>query len=487
MTRTRLRWAAAAGLLTVGVTAGTGLVGEAGASFTGTASIAPTVDSATMAAPEDLTCVWTSATKFTLGWSVTPSGTETSTDVWRSDTAGGAQTLSNNVPVGVTAATVTPPTPVTTVRWMTANTKRSIGVWTSTQPAATASNSCRGSVNAFAGSGTAGFSGDGGPASAAALNAPRGIAVDPADNVYIADTANNRIRKVSGATGVITTVVGAGGASPFSACSYSGAAIAAKLNAPQDVAVDTAGNLFIADTGANCIRKVDTLGNMTPLAGGGATTTCNAAGVATSVSMSQPKGVTVDSTGAVIVADSGRNCIRKISGASFSHVAGGGATTTCNSTGLATAVSLSNPSDVAVNSSNEVLVADTARNCIRKISGSNFSPVAGGGATTTCGSSGASTAVSLLAPEGVAVDETGRVLISDTGRRCTRLVAAGSYSQLAFSGTNSSIGDNGPSIAATIATPSGVAVAGDGTIYLADRSTTATSSRVRRIVGPFPD
>jgi sugar lactone lactonase YvrE len=323
-------------------------------------------------------------------------------------------------------------------------------------------------------------------ATAAQLNAPRGSAVDTSRNVYVADTTNNRIRRVDATTGIVTTAVGSGGVSPFSACSFTGTAATVKLNLPEDVAVDASGNLYIADTGQGCIRKVDTAGNVTPVAGGGATTTCNATMLATAVSLLTPRGVDVDSTGAVIVADSGRSCIRKVSGGNATFLAGGGATTTCNTTVTASSVSLSNPTSVAVNAANEVFVADTGRNCIRKVSGGNASFVAGGGATTTCSATGLATSVSLLSPEGVAVDSAGRVLVSDTGRDCLRMVTAGNVSRVAFTGTASATGDNGPAVAATVATPARVAVGPDGSLYVADRATTAASSVVRKIVGSWP-
>ena len=137
--------------------------------------------------------------------------------------------------------------------------------------ASVGSNECRGAITTSAGNGTAGFLGDGGAATSARLNAPRGMAVAPSGDLFVADTGNSRIRRITPA-GVISTFAGGPAAS---ACSYTGPVSGLGLNQPYDVAVDGAGNVIIADTLANCVRKVDTAGNVTRIAGGGATTTCN--------------------------------------------------------------------------------------------------------------------------------------------------------------------------------------------------------------------
>ena len=162
----------------------------------------------------------------------------------------------------------------------------------------------------------------------------------PDGRVFIADTGNNRIRVVA-TNGTITTFAGGGS---NTACSYTGTATGLSLNAPQGVAVDDSGNVYIADTGNNCIRRIDTSGAVTRVAGGGATTTCAAGNVtASSLSLSGPAGVAIAPNGDVIVADTGRNCIRRISGTTATRVAGGGATTTCSSTAVTAATSSSPP------------------------------------------------------------------------------------------------------------------------------------------------
>ena len=369
------------------------------------------------------------------------------------------------------------PTPITTARYYRLRTVR--GGWTSVPSTELRSDRCSGAIDAFAGSGTAGATGDGGAAVSARLSQPRGIAVAADGAVYVADTANQRIRRVD-AAGVITTVAGGPAAS---ACSYSGPVAGLGLSSPRDVALDAAGNLYVADTGSQCVRRIDTAGNVTRVAGGGATTGCTATGAATAVSLSSPSGVAVDAAGVVYIADTGRNCIRKVAAGTYSHVAGGGSTTGCTTTGAATAVSLSGPIDVVVDGAGTVYVADTGRNCVRRVASGTYAHVAGGGATTACASTVASNGVNLSGPEGLALDGFGGIVVVDTGRRCVRRVADGIVARLALTGTNSAIGDRGPAQAATARTPSAAAVMADGGIVFSDRSATSGSNRVRRVWG----
>jgi hypothetical protein len=303
------------------------------------------------------------------------------------------------------------------------------------------------------------------------------VAVDASGNVYIADTTNSRIRKVDAATGIITTIAG-GGAS--TACSFSGAATSVSLSGPRGVAVDASGNVYIADTGRNCVRKVSGT-TVSRVAGGGANTACSYAGVATGVSMSSPRGVAVDSSGNVYIADFTRNCVRMVTGANISGVAGGGASTGCAFSGAATSATLAGPSSVAVDSSGNLYIADTTNNCIRVVASGAISLFAGTGATAACSTAAGATTVSLSAPAGVAVDSLGRVLIADSGRRCVRMVTSGNIGLVAGAGTSGSTGDNGPAVAARFITPAGVAFDGAGDVFIADAGT----HRVRRVEGPL--
>jgi sugar lactone lactonase YvrE len=410
-----------------------------------------------------------------VSWAVGP-GIQTNTQVLQQSTSTGAISVAATVASGTTTASVSPTAPVTTPRFLSARTTK--GAWTSSQSAQITTDRCGGAVVLFAGSGSQAFSGDGGAATAAALNAPNMVATGPDGRVFIADTGNNRIRVVA-ADGTITTFAGGGATT---ACTYAGAASGVSLNGPEGVAVDSSGNLYIADTGNNCIRRVDTSGVVSRVAGGGATTTCTTGTVtASSLSLSVPAGVAVAANGDVIVADTGRNCIRRISGTNATRVAGGGATTTCSSTAVtASALSLSAPQGVAVAANGDVIVADTGRNCVRRISGTNATLVAGGGSTTTCTAT-TPTGVSLSGPEAVAIAANGDIVIADTGRRCVRRATATAVTQVAFTGSNGNAGDNGPAIGASIRTPAGLAVTATGDLLVSDRATNSGANDVRRV------
>jgi DNA-binding beta-propeller fold protein YncE len=142
---------------------------------------------------------------------------------------------------------------------------------------------------------------------------------------------------------------------------------------------------------------------------------------------------------------------------------------------------LSGPLGVAVDASNNVYIADTGRNCVRKVVGTTVTVAAGGGATTACTAVTTSTAVSLSGPQDVAVDSAGTVYVADTGRRCVRQVVGTAVTQVAFTGTNSSTGDNGPALGATIRTPARLSVLFDGDLLVSDSATTAGSTDIRRI------
>jgi len=201
-----------------------------------------------------------------------------------------------------------------------------------------------------AGNGTAGFSGDSGPATSAQLNGPADVAVDSAGNLYIADNRNNRIRKVS--NGVITTVVGnvtAGFGGD------NGQATSAELNQPIGVAVDSDGNLYIADSYNNRIRKVSN-GVITTVAGGG--TSLGDTGQATSAQLNGPTGVAMDPAGNLYIADADNQRIRKVSKGVITTVAGNGTPGFSGDNWLATSAQLLYPVSVAVDSTGNLYIAD---------------------------------------------------------------------------------------------------------------------------------
>src|SRR5438876_70388 len=218
-------------------------------------------------------------------------------------------------------------------------------------------------INTVAGGGA----GDGGAATDASLNQPRGVALDASGNLYIADQSNLRIRKVDAAAGIITTVAGNG--SPAFA-GDGGAATSASLNEPSGVAVDASGNVYIADQSNHRIRKVDAAtGIITTVAGNGSPAFAGDGGAATSASLNNPDGVAVDASGNVYIADQSNHRIRRVPAATgiITTVAGNGSPAFAGDGGAATSASLNYPDRVALDASGNLYIADQNNHRIRKV------------------------------------------------------------------------------------------------------------------------
>src|ERR1051326_5130759 len=233
-------------------------------------------------------------------------------------------------------------------------------------------------ITTVAGNGTAGYSGDGGSATSAQLNAPFSIAVDSAGNIYIAEWSNNRVRKVS-TSGTITTFAGTG-AGGFGG--DGGPATDAALNSPEGVAVDAAGNVYIADAFNNRIRKVDPSGIITTIAGNG-NPGYTGDGPALSAGLNDPSGVAVDKNGNVYVADNSNHRIRKISGGTISTIAGTGVGGFSGDGGPATKAQVFNPTHLTIDGAGNLYIADYSNNRVRKIDTSGTITTIAGTTTPT--------------------------------------------------------------------------------------------------------
>ncbi len=335
-----------------------------------------------------------------------------------------------------------------------------------------------GTITTVAGNGQAGYTGDGSLATSAQLRNPGGIAVDTAGSLYIADSANGRIRKVA-TGGTITTVAGNGtfpasGSGFVGAAGDGGPAINAQLGFPTGIAVDSAGNLYIADQGSHRVRKVTAgVATITSAAGNGFTGYSGDGGPATNAQLGVPLGIVVDSAGNLYVSDADNNVVRKITpGGVITTVAGNGGGTPgyTGDGGPATNATLSGPAGLAIDASGNLFIADMNNSVVRKVSaGGTITTVAGKSSCGYSGDGGLATNALLCNPWGLALDTAGNLYIADSGNNLVRKVAAGgTITTVAGTRTAGYSGDGGLATLAQLSSPTGVAVSAGGTVYIAD-------------------
>jgi trimeric autotransporter adhesin len=316
----------------------------------------------------------------------------------------------------------------------------------------------------------------------ASVNSPAGIAVDSSGNLYVADYINNSIRKVDRGTGIITTVAG-NGTPGFSG--DNAAATAASLNFPNSVAFDRSNNLYIVDNGNNRIRKVDHLtGIISTVAGNGTRGFSGDNGAATSASLNNPYGVTIDSNGNLYFGELNTSRIRKVASGTgiITTVAGNGTQGYGGDNGAATAASFDAPRDVAADSSGNLYVADYVNNRIRKVASGTgiITTVAGNGTEAYAGDNGPATSASFdNLRGGVTVDSAGNIYVADYNNNRIRKVASGTgiITTVAGNGLPLFSGDNGPATSASLQNPSRVAIDGSGNLFIAD----TTNHRIRKV------
>ncbi len=327
-----------------------------------------------------------------------------------------------------------------------------------------------GTMTTIAGTGTPGYSGDGGPATSAAITFPAGVAVDRAGNVYITDFGNERVRKVT-ANGTIVTVAGNG--TFGGSAGDGGAAVNAEFDYPRGVAVDTAGNLFFADEENNRIREMATDGTIATVAGSGSQGYSGDGGLAIAAALYDPSGVAVDAENNIYIADDGNGRIRKIiPNGQITTVAGTGSFGFGGDGGPATKATFSGPIAVAVDLAGNLYIADAGNGRIRRVAlDGTITTVAGTGADSgDLGDGGLAINARLSAPNGVAVDPAGNLYIADTGdSRIRRVATDGTITTVAGNGvTFAYSGDGGLAINASITYPFGVAVDAAANIYFPD-------------------
>jgi sugar lactone lactonase YvrE len=312
-----------------------------------------------------------------------------------------------------------------------------------------------------------------GMGAAARFNGPYGVAVDASGNVYVADFGNDTIRKIT-PDGLVTTLAGAAGMQ----ASIDGIGAAARFNGPYGAAVDASGNVYVADTGNDTIRKITPAGVVTTLAG-----TAGAAGstdgIGAAATLFAPQGVATDSAGNLYVASG--STIRKITPAGVVSTFAGGKVDTCgmaycSTDGMGAAASFGGPVGVAADSAGNIYVADTyslgdvfgSSGTIRKITPAGVVSTFAGTAGTTGSTDGTGAAVLFSSPQGVATDSDGNVYVADTGNSTIRkITSTGVVTTLAgIAGMTGST--DGVGAAARFNSPVGVAVDGAGNVYVAD-------------------
>ncbi len=322
-----------------------------------------------------------------------------------------------------------------------------------------------GMLTCVAGTGISGFLGDGGPAAGAQISRPTGLALDAAGNLYIADYDNSRIRMVS--NGIITTVAGGG-----AVLGDGGLAAESQLSWPQGVATDLAGNIYVADTGHNRIRKISQ-GIITTVAGTGSAGFSGDGGSASAAQLALPNGVAVDASGAIYILDQSNHRVRKVSNGIITTTAGTGADSYSGDGGpaLNAAIAIDGQAGIAVDSHGNVFITDDDR--IREISQGAIQTVAGvgpAGSSGTEGDNGPALAALLGLPTGVAVDPAGNLYISEVGYGFhdsrVRKVSQGIITTVI--GGGAALGDGGPASYAQFEGPAGLALGASEQLYVAD-------------------
>lgn len=311
----------------------------------------------------------------------------------------------------------------------------------------------------IAGTGTGGFSGDGGPAAQAQLNRPTAVFADTLNNIYIADGNNACIRKID-PSGIITTIAGTG---TEGFAGDNGPATQAQFNRPHGVTLDSQSNIYISDTRNNRIRKIDPSGIVTTIAGTGIAGAGGDGGLATQAQINRPHGVAIDTHHNIYIADTNNNCIRKIDTAGI----------------ITTLISnINGPTSVAIDASNNLYIAERSGNRILKADSTSATTILAGNGQTGFSEDGTeATEANLGSPRGIAVTAQGTVYFSERENQRIRSIADNNtLITVAGNGIRGDERDNGSALEASLNFPWGVFVV-QNYLYIADRE----NHRLRRV------
>jgi sugar lactone lactonase YvrE len=325
-----------------------------------------------------------------------------------------------------------------------------------------------GIVTTFAGNGQGGYSGDGGAATKAAISLPEALAFDSQGNLYIADWGNHVVRQVNPA-GVITTVAGYVTSPPIFSGDH-GPATLASLIRPYGVAVDPSGNFYVSDQADRLVRRVDGTGTINTFAGSGVSNFAGDGSQATQAALDFPTDVKVDGSGNLYIADAMNHRVRKVSPAGIiTTIAGNGTPGFSGDGGPATSAQLNTPTAVAVDASGNLYIVDSANFRVRR--------VAPGGMISTYL---VGTVAGRGVPAGLAVDAAGNLYVSDSYlNHVVKVTPSGSVSTVAGTGTAGYLGDGGPAIQAILNAPQQLTLDQAGDLYIVD-----SQNRVVRRVTP---
>jgi serine/threonine-protein kinase len=361
-----------------------------------------------------------------------------------------------------------------------------VGVWLGSAGAASAATN---NIFTVAGTGVAGFSGDHGPATAAKINGDYGVAPTPDGGFVIADATDDLVRRV-GPDGIITTIAGTGIAG------YSGdggLATTAKLNAPLHVVAKPDGSVLIADTLNNRVRLISPFGTITTIAGTGTAGYSGDGGQATSAQLDSPVGLALAADGSVVIADNDNDVVRRVApDGVISTIAGTGTAGYSGDGGPGTGAQLRDPYGLAVAADGAVLIADTGNDRVRRLAPDGIiTTVAGNGVDGNGGDGGPATAAELDTARGIAAAPDGSLLIADSsGDRVRRVAPDGIISTIAGTGVGGYSGDGVPAVAAKLNAPTDVAVTAGGGLLIADnwnhRVRWVDTALLAPAVGPAP-
>jgi len=414
-----------------------------------------------LAAPDPLSCAWTGTNSLSLAWTKNTAWAS-GYDYERSDSSGsGYANLGSTVGASSLTGSDANPAPPT-LRYYRVRAKSGAN-WTGPYSSVSATNSCDRTITTFHNYG--------------AGSQPTGMAVNAAGDVYVSDTTSNEVYKTTSG-GVTTTFAGTGTAG------YSGdggAATSAMLNGPRSIALDASGNLYIADSNNNRVRKVTPGGTITTVVGTGTAGFAGDGGAATSAQLNYVPGLSIDSTGVMYIADQANHRIRKVSGGTITTVAGNGTAGFSGDGGSPTAAQLSSPYEAVSDGSGTVYISDFGNNRIRKVSGGVITTVAGGGANGACTYSGTGTGASFNSLRRMAWDAgNARLTFAEPANNCIRYLSGSTVGEVAGTGTAAYTGDNGPAVAATLSGPLAVAFTSTGDLYISD----ANNNVVRKVLQP---